>query len=98
MAVGLLVLPPAWADRSAWLWHLLDSPSQKAQGGQQGRASSRHGRSVPQAEPRGCQDVSLGGSVPQLCSQAAFNTCKAQVGTEPLLRCPLNSLGRIKSL
>lgn len=60
MAAGLLVPVPAWADRSTWLWHLLDghSPSQK-HGGQQGRASSRHGCSVPQAEPRGCQDVSL---------------------------------------
>lgn len=31
MAAGLLVPIPAWADRSTWLWHLLDghSPSQK---------------------------------------------------------------------
>lgn len=64
--------------RLTWLWHLLDShsPSQKAGGGQQGRASSGQGRASPQKPPGrapGLWGCVTGGFSPTALSQAIFN-------------------------
>lgn len=58
MAALLVVLVSARADLAVAAFGQ-SLPIPKSTGGQQGRASSR-----PQAEPRGCQDVSLGGFSP----------------------------------
>lgn len=60
MASALVVLHPAWTGLAvAPFGQSLRIP--KSTGGQQGRTSSWQGRSIPQVEPWGCQDVSLWG-------------------------------------